>query len=124
MNLYRRAVGTAAQIPKAKRQDHPSAKNYFNTAALQADAGLLWACEGAFDALAHQRRVSLALSIRVVEGLPYKSLSTVPVMCGSHERSGEHQRARRQAREQREGARKDSAGREYLLPRALRCLSV
>ena len=47
MNLYRRAVGTAAQIPKAKRQDHhPGAKDYVNTAALQADAGPLWICEG------------------------------------------------------------------------------
>ena len=81
MNLYRHAIGTAAQIPKAKRKDHhPSATDYFNTAALQADAGPLWVCEGAFDALAHHRRVSLALSIRAVEGSPCKSLSTVPVM--------------------------------------------
>src|SRR5262245_42475527 len=81
MNLSRRAGGTAAQIPKAQRPDHhPGAKDYFNTAALQADAGPLWVCEGAFDAPAHQRRVSLALSIRVVEGSPCKSLSIVPLM--------------------------------------------
>src|SRR5262245_31817485 len=53
VNLYGRAVGTAAQVPKAKRHDHlPGAKGYFNAAALQGDAGLLWVCEGAFDALA------------------------------------------------------------------------
>jgi DNA primase len=53
VNLYRRAVSTAAQIPKAKRHDHlPGAKGYFNAAALQACAGPLWVCEGAFDALA------------------------------------------------------------------------
>jgi DNA primase len=53
VNLYGRAVGTAAQVPKATRHDHlPGAKGYFNTAALQEDAGPLWVCEGAFDALA------------------------------------------------------------------------
>lgn len=53
VNLYGRAVGTAAQVPKAKRHDHlPGAKGYFNAAALRADAGPLWVCEGAFDALA------------------------------------------------------------------------
>jgi hypothetical protein len=53
VNLYGRAVGTAEQVPKAKRHDHlPGAKGYFNAAALQAGAGLLWVCEGAFDALA------------------------------------------------------------------------
>src|SRR5215468_11287291 len=53
VNLYGRAVGTAEQVPKAKRHDHlPGAKGYFNAAALQGDAGLLWVCEGAFDALA------------------------------------------------------------------------
>src|SRR5262245_2915726 len=53
VNLYGRAVGTAAQVPKAQRHDHlPGAKGYFNAAALQADAGPLWVCEGAFDALA------------------------------------------------------------------------
>ena len=53
MNLYGRAVGTAEQVPKAKRHDHlPGAKGYFNAAALQAGAGPLWVCEGAFDALA------------------------------------------------------------------------
>ena len=53
MNLYGRAVGTAEQVPKATRHDHlPGAKGYFNAAALQGDAGPLWVCEGAFDALA------------------------------------------------------------------------
>ena len=53
VNLYGRAVGTAAQVPKAKRHDHlPGAKGYFNATALQGDAGSLWVCEGAFDALA------------------------------------------------------------------------
>jgi len=53
VNLYGRAVGTAEQVPKAKRHDHlPGAKGYFNAPALQAGAGRLWVCEGAFDALA------------------------------------------------------------------------
>ena len=53
VNLYGRAVGTAAQVPKAMRHDHlPSAKGYFNATALQAGPGPLWVCEGAFDALA------------------------------------------------------------------------
>jgi hypothetical protein len=53
VNLYGRAVGTAEQVPKATRHDHlPGAKGYFNAVALQAGAGPLWVCEGAFDALA------------------------------------------------------------------------
>jgi len=53
VNLYGRAVGTADQVPKAKRHDHlPGAKGYFNATALQATAEPLWVCEGAFDALA------------------------------------------------------------------------
>jgi hypothetical protein len=53
VNLYGRAVGTAEHVPKAARHDHlPGAKGYFNAAALQEDAGPLWVCEGAFDALA------------------------------------------------------------------------
>jgi hypothetical protein len=53
VNLYGRAGGTAEQVPKAKRHDHlPGDKGYFNAAALQAGAGPLWVCEGAFDALA------------------------------------------------------------------------
>jgi hypothetical protein len=53
VNLYGRAVGTAEQVPKAKRHDHlPGAKGYFNATALQGDSGPLWVCEGAFDALA------------------------------------------------------------------------
>jgi DNA primase len=53
VNLYGRAVGTAEHVPKAARHDHlPGAKGCFNAAALQGDAGPLWVCEGAFDALA------------------------------------------------------------------------
>ncbi len=53
VNLYGRAVGTAEQVPKAKRHDHlPGVKGYFNAAVLQASEGPLWVCEGAFDALA------------------------------------------------------------------------
>jgi DNA primase len=53
VNLYGRAVGTAAQVPKTTRHDHlPGTKGYFNAAALRAGAGPLWVCEGAFDALA------------------------------------------------------------------------
>jgi Toprim-like len=53
VNLYGRAVGTAEQVPKAKRHDHlPGVKGYFNAAALQAGPGPLWVCEGVFDALA------------------------------------------------------------------------
>jgi hypothetical protein len=53
VNLYGRAVGTAEQVPKAKRHDHlRGAKGYFNATALQAGAGPLWVCEGGFDALA------------------------------------------------------------------------
>ncbi len=53
VNLYGRAVGTAEQVPKAKRHDHlPGEKGSFNATALQAGAGSLWVCEGAFDALA------------------------------------------------------------------------
>jgi hypothetical protein len=48
VNLYGRAVGTAEQVPKAKRHDHlPGEKGYFNAAALQAGTGPLWVCEGA-----------------------------------------------------------------------------
>jgi Toprim domain-containing protein len=53
VNLYGRAVGTAAEVSKARRHDHlPGAKGYFNAAALQGGEGPLWVCEGAFDALA------------------------------------------------------------------------
>jgi hypothetical protein len=53
VNLYGRAVGTTAQVPKARRHDHlPGQKGYFNAAALQAGTEPLWVCEGAFDALA------------------------------------------------------------------------
>ena len=53
VNLYGRAVGTAAQVPKAKRHDHlPGEKGYFNGTALQEGDGPLWVCEGAFDAAA------------------------------------------------------------------------
>ena len=53
VNLYGRAVGTAEQVPKAKRHDHlPGEKGYFNAEALRQGTGPLWVCEGAFDALA------------------------------------------------------------------------
>jgi DNA primase len=53
VNLYGRAVGTAEQVPKAKRHDHlPGAKGFFNATALLAGLEPLWVCEGAFDALA------------------------------------------------------------------------
>ena len=53
VNLYGRAVGPEAQVPKAKRHDHlPGAKGYFNAMALQAGTEPLWVCEGVFDALA------------------------------------------------------------------------
>jgi DNA primase len=52
VNLYGRAVGTAAQVPKAKRHDHlPGEKGYFNADALREGAGPLFVCEGPFDAL-------------------------------------------------------------------------
>jgi hypothetical protein len=52
VNLYGRAIGTAAEVPKAKRHDHlPGEKGYFNAAALREDGEPLFACEGAFDAL-------------------------------------------------------------------------
>ncbi len=52
VNLYGRAIGTAADVPKAKRHDHlPGDKGYFNAAALQEGGGPLFVCEGAFDAL-------------------------------------------------------------------------
>jgi DNA primase len=52
VNLYGRAVGTAAQVPKVKRHDHlPGDKGYFNARALREGTGPLFVCEGAFDAL-------------------------------------------------------------------------
>ena len=45
VNLYGRAVGSAEQVPKAKRHDHlPSTKGSFNATALQAGAEPLWVC--------------------------------------------------------------------------------
>jgi hypothetical protein len=53
VNLYGRAVGTDAEVPKAKRHDHlPGEKGYFNAVALQAGTGPVWIAEGGFDALA------------------------------------------------------------------------
>src|SRR4029453_14392178 len=53
VNLYGRAVGPEAQVPKAKRHDHlPGTKGYFNATALQTGIEPLWVCEDAFDALA------------------------------------------------------------------------
>src|SRR4029453_18731430 len=70
VNLYGRAVGTAEQVPKAKRHDHlPGVKGYFNAVALQAGAGPLWICEGAFDALALMAAgVSRVVAIFGVQG--------------------------------------------------------
>src|SRR4030095_528178 len=70
VNLYGRAVGTAEQIPKAKRHDHlPGVKGYFNAVALQAGAGPLWICDGAFDAAALiAARGSLGVAIFGVQG--------------------------------------------------------
>src|SRR5262245_4083109 len=74
VNLYGRAVRTAEQVPKAKRHDHlPGAKGYFNAAALQADAGPLWVCEGAFDALALRAAgVARVVAIFGVQGWRWK----------------------------------------------------
>ena len=53
VNLYGRAVGPEAHVPKAQRHDHlPGAKGYFNATALQVGLAPLWVCEGTFDALA------------------------------------------------------------------------
>jgi DNA primase len=70
VNLYGRAVGTATQVPQAKRHDHlPGAKGYFNAAALHAGDGPLWVCEGAFDALALRAAgVSRVIAIFGVHG--------------------------------------------------------
>jgi len=70
VNVYGRAVGTAEQVPKAKRHDHlPGAKGYFNAAVLQAGTGPLWVCEGAFDALALRAAgVSRVVAIFGVQG--------------------------------------------------------
>src|SRR6266478_5708764 len=70
VNLYGRAVGPAAQVPKAKRHDHlPGEKGYFNAVALQAGEGALWVCEGAFDALALRAAgVSRVVAIFGVQG--------------------------------------------------------
>ena len=47
VNLYGRAVGTAEQVPKAKRHDHlPGVKGYFNAAALQAVLGRCGSARG------------------------------------------------------------------------------
>src|SRR2546428_2196894 len=70
VNLYGRAVGPAAQVPKAKRHDHlPGEKGYFHAAALQVGTGPLWVCEGVFDALALQAAgVSRVVAIFGVQG--------------------------------------------------------
>jgi hypothetical protein len=70
VNLYGRAVGTAEQVPKAKRHDHlPGAKGYCNAVALQVGTGPLWVCEGAFDALALMAAgVSRVVAIFGVQG--------------------------------------------------------
>lgn len=70
VNLYGRAVGTAEQVPKAKRHDHlPGEKGYFHAVALQQRDGPLWVCEGAFDALALLAAgVSCVMAIFGVQG--------------------------------------------------------
>ena len=70
VNLYGRAVGPAAQVPKAKRHDHlPGEKGYFHAAALQVGTGPLWVCEGVFDALTLQAAgVSRVVAIFGVQG--------------------------------------------------------
>jgi len=69
VNLYGRAVGTAEQVPKAKRHDHlPGEKAYFNAAALQAGASPLWVCEGALMPWRCWRRVSRVVAIFGVQG--------------------------------------------------------
>ena len=54
VNLYGRAVGADAKVPKGVRHDHlPGSKGYFNAAVLRAGAeGPVTVTEGAFDALA------------------------------------------------------------------------
>ena len=48
-----RALLEKRDIEHLQTHDHlPGAKGYFNATALQEDAGPLWVCEGAFDALA------------------------------------------------------------------------
>jgi hypothetical protein len=80
VNLYGRAVGTAEQVPKAKRHDHlPGAKGYFNATALQVGAGPLWVCEGAFDALALLAAgVSRVVAIVGVQGWRWEWAREVP----------------------------------------------
>ena len=52
VNLYGRAVGPLERVPKTLRHDHlPRDKGYFNTSVLRLGTGLVWVCEGAFDAL-------------------------------------------------------------------------
>ena len=52
VNLYGRAVGTAEQVPKAKRHDHLPGERVFQRGRAAGGTGPLWVCEGAFDALA------------------------------------------------------------------------
>ena len=53
VNLYGRAVGADAKVPKEVRHDHlPGTKGWFNASALRDAEGPLYVCEGAFDALA------------------------------------------------------------------------
>ncbi len=50
VNLYGRAVGSDAKVPREERHDHlPGAKGVFNAQALTGDG--VFICEGAFDAL-------------------------------------------------------------------------
>ena len=52
VNLYGRAVGSDAKVPKHVRHDHlPGAKGYFNATVLSEGNGPVYVTEGAFDAL-------------------------------------------------------------------------
>jgi hypothetical protein len=52
VNLYGRAVGDDAAVPKAMRHDHlPGVKGYFHACALREGSGAVYISEGAFDTL-------------------------------------------------------------------------
>lgn len=70
INLYGRAVGADAEVPKGVRHDHlPGSKGYFNAVALQEGEGPLFVCEGAFDLLSLMAAgVSRGVAIYGVDG--------------------------------------------------------
>lgn len=65
LNLYGRAVGADAKVPRSVRHDHlPGAKGYFNAEVIRKGSGPLFICEGPFDALSlkaagHARAVAV-----------------------------------------------------------------